>query len=139
MELSSERISRYRFIGLNVSRHKWPRVLLLSTRVFLAAQAAFLLALCGCGTIVAYNFPSEDPPKKGHYYLGVRGDVQEIKEDIPHSDGNGAVKTLQTLFFIVDTPLSFCGDTLYAPVILFWGQPPKAEIVATNQVEQSTK
>jgi uncharacterized protein YceK len=109
------------------------------TRIPRAVLGALLVALCGCGTIVAYNFPSEDPPKKGHYYLGVRCDIQAIKEDVPHSDENGAVKTLQTLFFIVDTPLSACGDTLYAPVMIFWGQPLKAEIVATNQVEQSAK
>lgn len=90
-----------------------------------------LIAFSGCGTIVAYNFPSENPPAKGDYYLGVRCDIQEIKE-------NGATNTLQKLFAIIDTPLSACGDTLYAPVV-FFSAKPKTESVDTNQVEQTTK
>jgi uncharacterized protein YceK len=96
--------------------------------------ATLLLGLCGCGTIIAYNFPSEDPPKKGHYYLGVKCDVQAIKE----APQRGENAVFSKLFAIVDTPLSCIGDTLYAPVMLFWGQPPEAEIVATNHAATVT-
>jgi uncharacterized protein YceK len=90
-----------------------------------------LIALSGCGTIVAYNFPSENPPSKGDYYLGVRCDIQEIKE-------HGSANTLAKLCAIIDTPLSAGGDTLYAPVVFFVAKP-KAGSVDTNQVEQTIK
>jgi uncharacterized protein YceK len=90
-----------------------------------------LILLTGCGTLVAYNFPSENPPSKGDYYLGVRCDIQAIGDD---KDANG----LQKAFAIIDTPLSACGDTLYAPIVFFTAKP-KTGNVDTNQVERTTK
>src|SRR5438067_792918 len=105
--------------------------------VLQSAAAILLLGLCGCGTIIGYNFPSENTDW-GPYYTGVRLDVAEIKRD-PYSDENGAVRTFQKIFALIDTPLSCIGDTLYAPVIFFTRRPPEPKNAATNQVEQTTK